>query len=171
MGKNPDQQKITQTFANSAGYLLSQSSRLYRERLEEVLKSLQLSLYEYGSLRLISLNTPMSQGVLGSRYGIDRTTMVAVIDKLEGRGMVTRERSETDRRSYRLLLTTKGKKILSRALRAVTKEQQKFLAPISAAEWETVRDCLWRMIEAHHQSEAALKSEAQEKAARKRGSI
>jgi MarR family transcriptional regulator, lower aerobic nicotinate degradation pathway regulator len=149
MDKQMDEQKLFQTFSNSVGYLLAQSARLFRERLSEALKPLGLSVYEYGAMRLISLNMPVSQGLLGSRYGIDRTTMVAVVDSLEERGMVTRERSATDRRSYRLLLTTKGKKVLSRALRIATSEQEKFLRPVSASDWNIVRDCLWRLIETH----------------------
>ncbi len=108
---------------------------------------LELSLYEYASLRLISFNTPLAQGTLGEQYGIDRTTMVAVIDSLEKRKLVARERSTTDRRRYRLLLTIKGKKVLSRALRIATIEQQKFLSPLSDSEWSTVRKCLKRLID------------------------
>ena len=141
--------KLNRAFADSLGYLLTQSGRLFRENLAEALVPLGLSLPEYGSLRLISLNTPMSQGVLGSRYGIDRTTMVAVVDNLEERAMVRRERSASDRRSYRLSLTPKGKKVLSRALRIATNEQQKFLAPLSSSEWAILKDCLGRLIESH----------------------
>src|SRR5262249_54196720 len=116
--ENPtDIRKMNRTFADSVGYLLGQSGRLFRERLSQALTPLGLSVYEYGILRLISLNTTMSQGVLGSQYGIDRTTMVVVVDNLEERAMVARERRVQDRRSYRLFLTPKGKKVLSRALR------------------------------------------------------
>jgi DNA-binding MarR family transcriptional regulator len=149
MEKPSDNLKMNRAFADSVGYLLNQSGRLFRERLAEALTPLALSVYEYGILRLISLNTPMSQGVLGSQYGIDRTTMVTVVDGLEERGMVARERRVHDRRSYRLLLTPKGKKVLSRALRIATGEQQKFLAPLTQSEWSTIRDCLWRLIDAH----------------------
>jgi DNA-binding MarR family transcriptional regulator len=149
MENHSDDGRLNRAFADSLGYLLTQSGRLFRENLAEALVPLGLSLSEYGSLRLISLNTPMSQGVLGSRYGIDRTTMVAVMDKLEERGMVRRERSVSDRRSYRLSLTPKGRKVLSRALRIATNEQQKFLTPLSTSEWSILKDCLGRLIETH----------------------
>jgi DNA-binding MarR family transcriptional regulator len=149
MTKSEPHETVNRPLSQSAGYLFSQISRLYSEGLSKALSALELSLYEYGSLRLISFNTPLSQGDLGDRYGIDRTTMVSVIDGLEGRGMVTRERSKTDRRRYRLLLTAKGKKVLSRALRVANIYQQRFLKPLSSTEWESVRSCLWRLLEAN----------------------
>ena len=168
MQKPSETAKMNRAFADSIGYLLSQSGRLFRQNLSNALVPLGLSLQEYGSLRLISLNTPMSQGVLGSRYGIDRTTMVAVIDSLEERGMVSRQRSASDRRSYRLMLTPKGKKVLSRALRIATNEQQKFLAPVSASEWSILKECLWRLIETHMETSGAEIPYAKRDTARKK---
>ena len=138
--------KLTEALSSSAGYLLAQASRLLRERVDKALAPLELSLYEYVLLRLISLDAPVSQGELGETYGIDRTTMVGLVDRLEERQLVVRERNEADRRSYRLRLTPKGRKVLSRAVRIVRKEQQDFLSPLSAAEWESMRAALWKLV-------------------------
>ena len=138
--------KLTEALSGSAGYLLAQASRLLRERVDRVLSPMELSLYEYVMLRLISLDAPVSQGTLGETYGIDRTTMVGLVDRLEERDLVVRERNEADRRRYRLRLTPKGRKLLSRAVRIVRKEQQDFLSPLSSSEWETTRACLWKLV-------------------------
>jgi len=138
--------KLTEALSNSAGYLLAQASRLLRERVGRALAPMELSLYEYVMLRLISLDVPVSQGTLGETYGIDRTTMVGLVDRLEERELVVRKRNEADRRSYLLRLTPKGRKVLSRALRIVRKEQQDFLSPLSTTEWDTVRACLWKLV-------------------------
>lgn len=145
MGRKKTDQ-LSEALANSAGYLLAQTSRMLRERVDKALLPLELSLYEYVTLRLISLGAPMSQGELGETYGIDRTTMVGVVDRLEERELVVRERNEADRRSYLLRLTPRGRRVLSRALRIVRKEQQEFLQPVSPEEWEVVRSCLWKLV-------------------------
>ena len=145
--------KLTEALSGSAGYLLAQASRLLRERVDQALAPMELSLYEYVVLRLIALDAPVSQGMLGETYGIDRTTMVGLMDRLEERELVVRERNEADRRSYRLRLTPKGRKVLSRALRIAKKEQQDFLSPLSPAEWEAMRSCLWKLV-SQAQSEA-----------------
>ena len=133
--------------AQSAGYLLSRTSGILRSKVTDALNPLQLSLYEYVCLRLIGINAPLSQGSLGDIYGIDRATMVALIDKLEGRELLLRERNSQDRRSYRLRLTPKGSKVLTRAKRIVAKEQKAFLAPLSDQEWETMRLLLVKLVQ------------------------
>ena len=63
---------------------------------------------QFGVLILIRQNAGLSQSELGGALGIDRSTMVAVIDRLENRGLVIRAPSPTDRRSYGLRLSAAG---------------------------------------------------------------
>ncbi len=153
MSRREKTDKLAEALSNSAGYLLAQASRMLRGRVDNALLPLELSLYEYVTLRLISLDAPMSQGELGETYGIDRTTMVGVVDRLEERELVVRERNEADRRSYLLRLTPKGRKVLARALRIVRKEQQGFLSPLTEAEWESLRTCLWKLVSQSQQAD------------------
>lgn len=67
---------------------------------------------QYGVLIMIKENTGLSQSDLGTAVGIDRSTMVAVIDRLESRGLVVRAPSPNDRRSYALRLSPEGEKLL-----------------------------------------------------------
>jgi MarR family transcriptional regulator, transcriptional regulator for hemolysin len=143
---NKESAELEAALTQSAGYLLSQSSRIFGEKMSRALKALDLSLYEFVTLRLISLDAPITQSKVGETYGIDRTTMVAIIDRLEAGEMVTREKNPQDRRSYRLRLTVKGKKILARARQIAAKEQQDFLSPITSTEWESLRKTLWKLV-------------------------
>jgi DNA-binding MarR family transcriptional regulator len=137
---------LQEHLSQSAGYLLSRTSGILRGKVTNALVPLQLSLYEYVCLRLISINAPLSQGSLGDIYGIDRATMVVIIDKLESRELILRERNSADRRSYRLRLTPKGAKVLSRAKRIVAKQQKEFLEPLSEQEWDTLRTLLVKLV-------------------------
>lgn len=67
---------------------------------------------QFGVLILIHENAGLSQSELGLAVGIDRSTMVAVIDRLEGRGLVVRAPSPKDRRSYALRLSPEGERLL-----------------------------------------------------------
>lgn len=138
--------QLAEALAHSPGYLLNHASRLLRARMESALAPLELTLYEYVTLRLIALGAPLSQGMLGETYGIDRTTMVALVDRLEKRELMERERSQTDRRRYTLKLTSKGRKLLPRAQRIAQQEQRAFLSAISDSDWEQARQCLWQLI-------------------------
>lgn len=57
---------------------------------------------------------PSSQGELGSRLDLGRTTMVGIVDALEAKGLVERRRDPGDRRAYHLAVTQKGEEALAR---------------------------------------------------------
>jgi len=69
---------------------------------------------QFGVLEIINSNPGFNQSELGAAMGVDRSTVVAVIDRLEGRGLVVRAPSRRDRRSYALRLSDTGKDLLAK---------------------------------------------------------
>ena len=69
---------------------------------------------QFGALVVIDRNPGLSQTRLGQTLGIDRSTLVAVIDRLEARGLVERANAPKDRRSYALHVSNAGKVLLAR---------------------------------------------------------
>jgi DNA-binding MarR family transcriptional regulator len=60
-----------------------------------------------GVLILVDRNPGLSQSALAQALGLERSTMVAVIDRLERQEMVARVASATDRRTYGIQLHPK----------------------------------------------------------------
>ncbi|MFG1808732.1 MarR family transcriptional regulator [Streptomyces sp. NPDC049040] len=75
-----------------------------------------------------------SQQDLGDRLGINRTTMVKLIDRFEAAGQVTRARNPDDRRSYVLALTAGGRAAVKAMDPAVSAADDQLTADLSAAE-------------------------------------
>src|SRR3990170_2106563 len=73
---------------------------------------------ELGVLLLLDGRDPESQQQVAGRLGVDRTTMVGLLDGLEAKGLVARRADPGDRRRNVLELTGDGHKTLARALRA-----------------------------------------------------
>ncbi|MBT4941193.1 MAG: MarR family transcriptional regulator, partial [Rhodospirillaceae bacterium] len=69
---------------------------------------LQITPGQFGVALIISANPGLTQSALARAVGIERSTMVAVIDALESRGLVERRPSPVDRRSYALVLSDQG---------------------------------------------------------------
>ncbi len=69
---------------------------------------------QFGVLSVIAGNAGLSQTRLGNALGIDRSTVVAVIDRLEARGLGTRGPAPNDRRSHALRLSPSGVQLLRR---------------------------------------------------------
>jgi DNA-binding MarR family transcriptional regulator len=91
---------------------------------------------QVGVLQVIAANQGLSQTALGRAIGIDRSTVVAVIDRLEGRGLVVRAPSPTDRRSHALRLSPRGERVLTEIERRVRAHERRIARRLSAAERE-----------------------------------
>src|ERR671924_1191291 len=108
---------IPPSLANRPGALLTIAARTGQELAKRRLSPLGLSVQLCGVLNLLA-EGPISQQALGEQLGIDRTTIVELIDELEQQGVVVRRRNPADRRSYALTLTPKGRAVQKRAARA-----------------------------------------------------
>lgn len=103
---------------------------------------------QFGVLVMILENEGLSQSDLGTAVGIDRSTMVAVIDRLESRGLVVRAPSPNDRRSYALRLSPEGKKLMDELIPRIQKHDQSLVAALNAEEQARLIDYLQRITEA-----------------------
>ena len=86
-----------------------------------------------GMLLLIDANPGVTQSRLAHAVSRDRSTMVGVLDQLEGKGLIERRRG-ADRRTNGVWLTRTGRAALSRAKRAIAIHERRVAARLSSAE-------------------------------------
>src|SRR5207247_2269075 len=86
-----------------------------------------------GMLLLIDANPGVTQGRLAHAVGLDRSTMVGVVDTLEERGLIERRRGE-DRRTNGLWLTRSGRTLLARLKRRIEFHERRVAARLNAGE-------------------------------------
>jgi DNA-binding MarR family transcriptional regulator len=91
------------------------------------LKQIDLRPAQFSVLVVIGTNPGLSQADVAEALGIERARLVHVLDLLEGRKLIERIRSVTDRRSHALHLTAEGQKFLKRA-QALAAEHEADLA-------------------------------------------
>jgi DNA-binding MarR family transcriptional regulator len=80
-----------------------------------------------GSLTVLSLvaaNPGSSQTALAGRAGLNKSALVGIIDQLEQRGLIARDRSATDRRRYGVTVTAEGEQAMQALFAAVNREEQ-----------------------------------------------
>lgn len=100
---------------------------------------------QFGVLTLIGANPGLSQSALARAIGIERSTMVAVIDRLQARGLVERRPSTADRRSNALTLSPAGGKLLARLKPLVRRHEQRIARDLDDAEKATLIRLLRRL--------------------------
>jgi len=115
-------------------FLLYRTSEMSHSLANEMLAEMALSARQAGILTLVTELEPMTQKALGDTLGIDRTTMVALLDDLEDKGYVARQRHPRDRRAFLVYPTDAGRAAKVAAVQILDEQQRRFLAPLTRAE-------------------------------------
>ena len=107
-----------------------------------MLESVGLTPALFGLLNVIGAREGAIQQELGAAMGIDRSTMVSLIDQLENAGLAKRRPSATDRRAREIVITPKGRRLLERARAMIGETENDVLGGLTAKE----RDELIRLL-------------------------
>jgi len=133
----------------TVAFLLSQVGSRSAQLFAELLKPLQFVPAEAGILRLLDRTPGISQHDLAGRLNMHASRLVAIIDRLEERGLVDRETSDSDRRIYCLRLTAAGHGSLAAIGRVARAHQEAICEGLSEAERAQLAGLL-RKIAARH---------------------
>jgi DNA-binding MarR family transcriptional regulator len=117
-----------------AGQLLFRLWRATHTRAAEVLGSVGLTTALFALLNVIGAREGAIQQELGTALGIDRSTMVSLIDQLESAGLASRRPSATDRRAREIAITPKGRRLLQRARGLIVQVEEEVFAGLTADE-------------------------------------
>ena len=97
-------------------------------------------------LMVIAGHGPLAQHALAGILDVNRTVMVHLIDDLESRGLVRRDRNPDDRRSYALSLTANGRRVLRRLTTALDRGERHLIEALSPPQHEQLRASLRRLL-------------------------
>jgi DNA-binding MarR family transcriptional regulator len=100
---------------HSVGFLLSQLGYAVNRRFRSELEELSLEPRHFGLMRSIEAAS-LSQQALGERLQIPASSVVALLDQLEAKGLVRRRLDPTDRRVRLVELSEAGRAVLGRAM-------------------------------------------------------
>jgi len=130
-----------------AGQLFFRLWRATHTRAADALETVGLTPALFALLNVIGAREGAIQQELGSAMGIDRSTMVALIDQLESAGLAKRRPSATDRRARQIEITPKGRRLLQRARRMVAQVEDEVLAGLTAEERRELEALLRRALD------------------------
>jgi DNA-binding MarR family transcriptional regulator len=128
------------------GYLLKHAFFELEELHSVHLARSAVNVRELSVLLLLDGREPESQQQAAGRLGVDRTTMVGLLDGLEDKGLLARQPDPADRRRNVVVLTNAGRRALKAAKAASDKAERELLADLSPAEAGQLRDLLARVV-------------------------
>lgn len=141
----PSDHDLGPVLSGRLGYLLKRAHLRLADLHEDVLAPFGVSDRELGILMLLAGREPESQQQLAHRLGIDRTTMVALIDALEAKQLVARRPDPSDRRRNVIALTDAGQQVRRDATKASDEAERRLLEDLDDAEAAQFRDLLRRI--------------------------
>ncbi|VWB06708.1 MarR family winged helix-turn-helix transcriptional regulator [Burkholderia lata] len=130
----------------SVGFMLVKARNLITSEMDAALKGLDITAQQMGvllSLRTGSAATPFE---LSKLLGVDTGLMTRVLDKLEGKGLVERSRSVSDRRVVNLALTEAGQAVAVQIPEIAPKVLNARLRKFSKAEFDELSRLLHKFI-------------------------
>jgi DNA-binding MarR family transcriptional regulator len=118
------------------GFHLRMASAAVARDFAAAMDELGLTQKQCAVLELIAANPQSSQIDLAAALGTDRATIMALVDRLDTRGLITRAASSRDRRRQELGLNAKGAALLQGARRRIAAHEAGFRRRLGAAKTE-----------------------------------
>lgn len=101
---------------------------------KELANAAKLTAAQFRALQIVGEIGHATPSDIATRMGVSQATITALVDKLVARGLVTRERSERDRRQTNVTITAGGQATVDEAPDAL---QQRYVRKFEALEdWE-----------------------------------
>ncbi len=95
----------------SLGYRIKLLAQLFTRRFSEQLAPYEITPFHWIVLCCLWEEDGLSTSVLGSRLQQVGGTLTGVLDRMEKRGLVQRQRDQSDRRVWRIWLTDAGREL------------------------------------------------------------
>jgi MarR family transcriptional regulator, lower aerobic nicotinate degradation pathway regulator len=122
-------------------YLGSRSGRRFASALEPF----GLHPRHFGVMTVLDKRAGLTQQDLADESNVDRSSMVAVLDELERRGLAERRSDPADRRKRAIHLTEEGRATLEKMQRVASKVGEENFARLSDDERATLHQLLRKL--------------------------
>jgi DNA-binding MarR family transcriptional regulator len=137
----------TYVVGQSVGSLIKYAMHAFHRTIDEKVADLGLTSMQWGPLVLLAHGKATTAAELSRCNGVDTSTMTRMLDRLESKGLVTRKRSNTDRRVFDIALTEEGRRLAEKIPHLIAEGLNQHLKGFSQEEFETLKSLLTRFVE------------------------
>ena len=125
-------------------YLIKQVELAVRDALDGVVATADLTTLQYTALTVLERHPGITSAELARNSFVRAQTMAEMVTYLLGRGLVTRERDENNRKQYLLTLSTEGQRVLDDLFDPVADIESRMLDGFDVGQTEILRTYLMR---------------------------
>jgi DNA-binding MarR family transcriptional regulator len=121
---------------------------LSHKRLEADLEKQGLTPPQFYVLATIGYAGGLPFGEIGAKMMVTVSNLTGIVDRLEEKNLVTRERDERDRRVVRVVLTDRGAKLYKNTIPLFEKSISAIFTPLNKAQQKELSAILRKLIQA-----------------------
>jgi DNA-binding MarR family transcriptional regulator len=134
------------TSHNSIGSLLCRTFNTVLPRTEALFEDQELTFTQWRVMMSLRDNVATTCADIARTLRHDNGSMTRLVDQLEAQGLVSRSRSNTDRRVVHLALTAKGKKTMEALIPRVVELWNEILVDFTRSEADMLISLLNRLL-------------------------
>lgn len=139
--------KVNSALKDLFSYTIYKTAMRFRSQLERALIGTELQSIHLGILITIGRSEPcVNQNQLAEQIGIDKASLVKIIDRLENCELIVRKQSAKDRRVNFIQITKKGEECMKKAQQISEDEERKFLSGLSSSEAQVFKSTLLKLL-------------------------
>lgn len=136
----------TYVIEESIGYLIKQAQMALQRTIDGKMATLDLTAMQWRPLMLLAYGKARTAAELSRCSDVETSTMTRMLDRLEAKGLLTRTRSDSDRRIIFIELTDEGRRLAADVPYLIAESFNHHLRGFSQPELDTMKALLRRIV-------------------------
>ncbi|MDR2187554.1 MAG: MarR family transcriptional regulator [Azonexus sp.] len=130
---------------------MKQGVQAFHRTVDEKVADLGLTSLQWAPLVLLDKGSAATAAQLARCHNVDTSTMTRMLDRLEKKNLITRQRNVSDRRVVDIELTAEGRRLAQEIPRLIAESLNQHLCGFSREEFDTFLCLLHRFITGERQ--------------------
>ncbi len=141
---------ILEGLSERPGFLIRRMHQIHLALFAEECAEFDITPVQYSILTVAGAQPGLDQAQLAYEVGVDRATLANVLARLEGKHLVKRKPSVSDKRVKLVSLTARGAAVLEQMLLPVQRAHDRTIAALPATEQAQFLKLLTRLVDAEN---------------------
>ena len=137
--------RVAKELVASSGFLLARLGMGFKTKAIERLDQVGFEIYDYSVLAILDEGVRATQSTIADALTLDPSRLVALLDSLETRGLIERQRDPLDRRRHVVSITAEGKRALDRIREVIKQLEDEFFEPLDPKSRAQLQELLLRI--------------------------
>jgi DNA-binding MarR family transcriptional regulator len=141
--------RVAKELVASSGFLLARLGIGFKAKAMAAAEQAGFELYDYSLLAILAEGVRETQATIADTLSVDPSRLVALLDSLEERALVVRQRDPQDRRRHVVSITPAGKRELARLRGVFRGLEDEYFTPLDEESRKTLHALLLQLALKH----------------------